>query len=104
MPVHQVLANGKVEADRGKAALTRGPIVYCVEGIDNNNHVFDLVIPNETEFQAGYQKNLLGGIVTISGKVKNISGKDRIIRAIPYYAWSHRGPGEMTVWLNRENN
>jgi DUF1680 family protein len=101
MPVRPVLAHENVKDDIGKVALTRGPIVYCVEGIDNNKRIFNMVIPDQTQFETEQWDGLLGGIIAITGNVKDKSGRKRILTSIPYYAWSHRGPGEMAVWLDR---
>ncbi|HES59938.1 MAG TPA: glycoside hydrolase family 127 protein, partial [Caldithrix sp.] len=103
MPVRRVIAHELVKDDQGKVALTRGPIVYCAEGIDNNNDVFNLVIPNDVELTAHYQNDLLGGVNIINGVVRDKSGEKRQMMAIPYYSWSHRGPGEMTVWFQRNS-
>ncbi|MEJ2544012.1 MAG: glycoside hydrolase family 127 protein, partial [Calditrichaceae bacterium] len=100
MPVRQVKAHELVKDDQGKVSITRGPIVFCAEGTDNKNDVFSLVIPENVEFNAHYQNDLLGGIMSISGVAADKSGKKRKLMLIPYYAWSHRGPGEMAVWLD----
>jgi DUF1680 family protein len=102
MPVRRVLANEKVEDDRNKVALVRGPIVYCAEGVDNDMRVLDLVIPDDAKLSNEYRQDLLKGLVVIKGEVLNKKGKERELVAIPYYAWSHRGPGEMAVWLWRK--
>ena len=102
MPVRRVISHEKVTENRHKVALVRGPLVYCTEWIDNNEKVLDLIIPDISEFQAEYQKDLLHGVVVITGNVIDVSGRNRILVAIPYYAWSHRGPGEMAVWLSRK--
>jgi DUF1680 family protein len=102
MPVRRVLAHEEVKSNRGKVALIRGPIVYCAEWVDNDLRVLNLVIPDKTEFTTEYRENLLNGVVVIKGKVLNKSGKKGELVSIPYYAWSHRGPGEMAVWLARE--
>lgn len=101
MAVRRVLANEKVKDDRNKVALVRGPIVYCAEWVDNDMNVLQFVIPDEAEFRSEYQQDLLNGLVVIKGKVLNKSGERKELVAIPYYAWSHRGPGEMAVWLSR---
>jgi DUF1680 family protein len=101
MPIRRVIANEKVRADIDKVALARGPIVYCAEGIDNDGKVLDMVIPDETELQAEYRANLLGGVTVITGNVRDENGEARKLTAIPYYAWSNRGPGEMAVWMPR---
>ena len=99
MPVRQVAANDKVTEDHHKLALVRGPLVYCAEGIDNSGRVMDLVFPEKTEFKSNYQSDLLNGVEVIRGEISDRTGKNRELIAIPYYAWSHRGPGEMAVWF-----
>lgn len=102
MPVRRVAANESVKDDENKVALTRGPIVYCVEGVDNGSKVLDLSIPDESEFQIEYRSDLLNGVAVIKGNVVNKSGRQQALTAIPYYAWAHRGNGEMAVWLPRK--
>jgi len=102
MPVRRVAANEKVKADENKVALMRGPIVYCAEGVDNGGRVLDLSIPDESKFQAEYENDLLGGVTLLTGKAMDQSGRQQALTAIPYYAWAHRGNGEMAVWLLRK--
>ncbi len=99
MPVRRVLANEKVEDDKNKVALIRGPLTYCAEGVDNKGEVLDRIIPDDAQFKIESRPDLLHGITEI--KVQYPKGKSDLIE-IPYYAWSHRGPGEMAVWLNRK--
>ena len=110
MPVRRVICNENVKDNRGKVALERGPLVYCAEWVDNGGGVLDLLLPDSIELESKYQEDMLGGIVIIKGKVfelkKSDDGKftgriDRELIAIPYYAWAHRGEGEMAVWLLR---
>jgi DUF1680 family protein len=98
MPVRRVLCHAKVVNNAGKVALERGPLVYCVEGVDNGAGVRDLVFPDDAALQAEYREDLLNGVVVVYGRV---AGKERELVAVPYYAWSHRGVGEMAVWLRR---
>jgi DUF1680 family protein len=102
MPIRRVLANPEVKDDRNKVALVRGTIVYCAEGVDNDTKVLDMVIPDDAKLKAEYRQDLLNGLVVIKGEVLNKKGRERKLLAIPYYAWSHRGPGEMAVWLSRK--
>ncbi|MBN1456459.1 MAG: glycoside hydrolase family 127 protein [Sedimentisphaerales bacterium] len=102
MPVRRVIAIDKVKDDINKTALVRGPLVYCAEWVDNDNKVLDMVIPDDAEFKTEYKKDLLNGVTVITGDVLDTSGKKRSLTAIPYYAWSHRSPGEMAVWLPRK--
>lgn len=108
MPVRRVAANPAVVADRGRIALQRGPIVYCAEWPDNpGGHVRNLVLPRSAVLKAQFQPELLKGVVRITAngmaltldKDGKIQRRDQPITAIPYYAWAHRGPGEMLVWL-----
>ncbi len=102
MPIRRVIADEKVKDDVGKTALVRGPIVYCAEWVDNDNKVLNMVIPDNAEFKTEYKKDLFNGVTVITGNVLDKSGNKRKLSAIPYYAWSHRGPGEMAVWLPRK--
>ncbi len=106
MPIRRVLAHEKVKANIGKVALERGPIVYCLEWPDNGtNNVFNMVIDDNDSLRAEFRKNLLNGIVIITGSIHYLEEKKKIKKnftAIPYYAWAHRGRGNMTVWINRK--
>jgi DUF1680 family protein len=102
MPVRRVIANEKVKDDRNKVALVRGPLVYCAEWVDNDGKVLDMVIPDNAELKTEHLKDLFNGVTVIMGDIMDKSGKERKLTAIPYYAWSHRGPGEMAVWLTRK--
>ncbi len=99
MPVRRIAAHDRVKDDQGKVALQRGPLVYCFEGIDNGGHILDRKLPDDMDFTAGFQPDLLGGITVIQGSAADGSTH---LTAIPYYAWSHRGIGEMAVWLPRK--
>jgi DUF1680 family protein len=108
MPVRMVEAHEAVKADRGRVAIERGPLVYCAEWVDNNGQVTNIMLPRTSAFDLKPEPDLLSGIVTINSKVPAATiGDDGIsimtaqqpFTAIPYYAWSHRGIGEMAVWL-----
>lgn len=113
MPVRRVLAHEKVMDDRGRVALERGAIVYCAEGEDNKDgNVLNLLLPDDSELTAEYRKDMLNGVGAIRGKARvvrrKLDGQPETIKervdfvAIPYYAWCHRGRGQMAVWLARE--
>jgi DUF1680 family protein len=101
MPVRLVQSHADVEENAGKVALERGPLVYCVEGIDNGGKALDLILPEQPDLSVEFNPDLFGGIVVIKGRVLQ-NGNIRELTAIPYYTWSHRGVGEMTVWLLSE--
>jgi len=108
MPIRRVLCNEKVEENREKVALERGPIVYCVEEVDNGKNVRKLVIPDNVALRSEYRKDLVGGVVIIHGIIPGMNlskegkseakNKKKFV-AIPYYAWGYRGEGQMAVWL-----
>jgi DUF1680 family protein len=96
MLVRQVVAHPAVEANRGRVALERGPVVYCVEGADNGGKVHDLTLTPQTQLTARPAPDFLTDCVLI--KASGPAGT-RPFTAIPYHLWSHRGPNEMAVWL-----
>ncbi len=100
MPAKRVLANDKVAADVGRAAVERGPIVYCAEWPDNDGNVLNLALSDNATLTAegDGRKDLLGGVTVICGRAEN--KQDLVL--IPYYAWANRGQGPMAVWLTRE--
>jgi len=97
MPIRRVLSNEKVKANAGRVALERGPLVYCAEGKDNGGHALDIVLGDDVKLKAEHRKNMLGGVTVITGALAG--GKPFL--GVPYYAWAHRGKGEMAVWLPR---
>jgi DUF1680 family protein len=103
MPVRRVVANANVNADAGRVALQRGPIVFCTEWPDNpDGKVLDLTLPDNQPLTAQFEPQLLNGVEVIKGRAINADDKEQDFTAIPYYAWANRGPGQMTVWLHRE--
>ena len=113
MPIRKVIAHEKVVDDAGKFALERGPIVYCAEWVDNDGHVLNLLLSKNGKFESEHRSDLLNGITVLKGKAlrlfqsrdgKEVRKREIDFVAIPYYAWAHRGAGEMTVWLPFEES
>jgi DUF1680 family protein len=109
MPVRRVVANDKVEADRGRVAVERGPLVYCAEAPDNDGRVSNLILTDGAVLAAEMKPELLNGVVVIKGEAEALSEKGgkavvekKAMTLIPYYAWANRGRGEMEVWIARE--
>jgi uncharacterized protein len=111
MPVQRVRAHSNIADDRGKVAFERGPIVFCLEGPDQPDPwLLDSVIPDTAIIQSSFNRNLLGGVQVLTGTAfsshrtqgggREIGPSKRFV-AIPYYAWSHRGQYQMTVWPAR---
>ena len=104
MEVRRVKANDQVEDDRGMLAMERGPIVYCLEGIDQpDSVVFNKFIPADTNIDATFDAKLLKGVMVLSGTAKEVakdgSIKDVPFKAVPYSTWNNRGAGQMEVWV-----
>jgi DUF1680 family protein len=97
MPVRRVVANEKVAADRGRVALMRGPIVFCVEGPDvGGGTARELVLADEAPLATEFRDDLLGGVQVVTGTAGEVP-----FTAIPYCTWANREQGEMAVWLRR---
>ena len=97
MSVRRVVAHDQVKDLAGKVALERGPVVYTCEETDNDVSVLEIALRDDDDVNAEFVPDLLGGITILRGT----SNTAPQWTAIPYYAWSHRGIGEMTVWFNR---
>ncbi|MCC6580637.1 MAG: glycoside hydrolase family 127 protein [Phycisphaeraceae bacterium] len=119
MPVRRTSAHPACRANVGMVALERGPIVYCLEQVDNGADLHRLSLPREAVIHARHQPGLLGGVTVLtiphgrrltdkgwSGRLYDgcspASQVRQTITAVPYAVWANRGKGEMTVWL-REN-
>ena len=108
MPIRRVVAHPSVEADEGRVALQRGPLVYALEGPDNaGGHVRNLLVTDESPLASEFRPDLLGGVQVVKGRSTSlayntkgeIERQEQAFTAIPYYAWANRGPGEMAVWI-----
>ncbi len=125
METRTVRANSKVEADRGQVAIERGPIVYCAEWPDNNFDIMSVLLNQEPQitmstmpdgaFIADSLKSVLSlyksqNVVTLTTNAQSLKfgtdGKlavsDQTLKLIPYFAWAHRGNGNMKVWLPQD--
>ncbi len=98
MSPRKVKAHEAVEADRGRVAFERGPLVYCAEWPDNDFDVREAVVDNDAEVEVESCSDMLYGIDILKTAAK-VDGTDRPLTLIPYYAWAHRGKGIMAVWL-----
>jgi len=104
MPVRRVYAHPQVKDDVGRVALARGPVVYCLEGADNGKALASLYLPPDAPLAAEHKADLLGGVTVIKAKalLRAADGQPPApadLVAIPYYAWDHRAPGPMMVWM-----
>ncbi len=104
-------ANPEVQADTGRAALRRGPVVYCIEAADNGERIFDLRVDSELMAEEEYSEEMKMPVITARGwrrkaekgrwLYRPVSGgmEETKIRFIPYYAYANRGESDMLVWV-----
>ena len=120
MPVVLMRANPAVREDIGKIAVTRGPLVYCLEETDNGADLHRIALATDAQFEIRHQPELLGGVTTLHcpGEQIRVHGfetdalyapADRALYSdtvpltwIPYYAWTNRSQGEMAVWVREK--
>ncbi|MBQ9559551.1 MAG: glycoside hydrolase family 127 protein [Bacteroidaceae bacterium] len=107
-----VQALERVSADQGRVAIERGPLVYCAEWPDNDFELGSILVNQQPAFdmQDSRLKSKDGGeygikTLTTDAQILNFDEKGKLttsdvrLKLIPYYAWNHRGPGRMMVWL-----
>ena len=105
----RILAHDNVTVNRGRTAIMRGPVVYCIEGADHGGDALNIFLPDDARLVAEHRGKLLGGVTVLKGKAMaanrdkdgSISTEEIDLTMIPYYAWCHRGANQMQVWLPR---
>jgi DUF1680 family protein len=113
MPARQVVCDPNVEENKGRRAILRGPVVYCLEDVDNPCRVDQVAIPDKAAFENEFQPDLLGGVTVLktNGRQQGLIETDQgfqaedcavALTAVPYYAWDNREPGRMVAWLPTE--
>ncbi|VBB05741.1 six-hairpin glycosidase [Lucifera butyrica] len=117
MPVEIVHAHPRVRENIGKVAIQRGPLIYCLEEADNGKGLAEVMLETNAGLAAKFDEDLFDGTVVITGNAKWYGGgigekhlyqfgeypaKHKAIKAIPYYLWGNRQPGnEMLVWVSK---
>lgn len=96
MPVILRKAHPRVKAHQGKVAVTRGPLVYCLEELDQPNLDIFSAHLDTASLEPQPDKVMLGGITKIQAK----SSGGKPLTLIPYFLWGNRGPSKMTIWIN----
>ncbi|MDR6551082.1 beta-L-arabinofuranosidase domain-containing protein [Paenibacillus qinlingensis] len=112
-------AHPQIRANAGKVAIERGPLVYCLEEVDNKAPLASVSLVTAEKLKAAYEAGLLGGAVSVEAEGlvdEDASWSDdtpyrplglqkaaeRVkLKAVPYYLWGNRGVGEMTVWIRQ---
>lgn len=109
MEVRRIATDSLVVDNRGKLAMERGPILYCLEGVDQpDKQVLNKFIAADAAIEAHYEADLLKGVVLLSGKAGQVDRDGAIdevpFKAIPYATWGNRGAHEMAVWVAESAN
>ncbi|GLX70931.1 hypothetical protein MU1_52790 [Paenibacillus glycanilyticus] len=114
MPIRRAYSHPNVHANAGRVALTRGPLVYCIEQTDHEADVAVIGLPGDAKLQSRHDASLLGGVTVLEGSavaMEQGDWQDDLYRseppawrnepftAIPYYAWDNREDGSMRVWI-----
>lgn len=117
MPVERVLPHLAIRQAAGQVALQRGPLIYCLEAADNGERLANVTIPSDSALSASFDDGLLGGATVIHGTAlrSEVNGDSPALyryqrgakqppdeftfKAVPYYMWANREPGEMRVWM-----
>ncbi|MEO5996534.1 MAG: beta-L-arabinofuranosidase domain-containing protein [Chitinophagaceae bacterium] len=111
MDVQRIVSNEEVKFNVNRVALQRGPLVYCVEGADNNGKAWNLVIPDNVKFttqqldvltEKVISLNTEAPVLEISADGMTVNTIKKTITAIPYYVWCNRGSNPMQVWIPRK--
>ena len=96
LPILVRHASSRIRGHKNKVAITRGPLVYCLENIDNPDiDIFKARI-DSASIWAEFSPALLGGVWLLRGITKNGEG----FSMIPYHLWANRGESQMAVWIN----
>ena len=117
MPVERVMPHPSIRQVAGQVALQRGPLLYCLEEVDNGPRLANVCVPGTSELAVEFDRELLGGATVISGQAlrteraedgaalythhsqMSYAAAGFSFKAIPYYLWANREPGEMRVWI-----
>lgn len=108
MDVRLVTGRKEIKQTNDRIAIQRGPLVYCVEGSDNDGKAWNIVLPANTVFSSTnyivsteqvIALKAEAPVVTVSADGLSVQTEKKTITAIPYYTWANRGQGQMQVWL-----
>ena len=108
MEVRMIVAKDSLKQDNNRIAIQRGPLVYCIEGSDNDNKAWNIVVPENSSFTAVPYKVLSENVIALQAELPvltvnengtEVKTEKKKITAIPYYTWANRGKNEMQLWL-----
>lgn len=113
MDIRYIYADTRIEADIGKCALMRGPLVYCFEDEDNEDINRLILLRNGSREISDCSASALGSfrqlrLPALSLGFSDLNGpysgtapteEERKCTAVPYYLWGNRSRGKMKVWM-----
>ena len=117
MPVERIMPHPNIRQAAGQIALQRGPLVYCLEEVDNGPRLANVCLPPSSELEVSFDSELFGGVTVITGQAIRVEPAEEsnalyrhhsradyerkafTFKAVPYYLWANRDPGEMRVWI-----
>jgi DUF1680 family protein len=117
MEAQLTAAHPEIRANAGKVAIERGPLVYCLEEIDNAGPLAAVSLVTSSALAVNFDSQLLGGAIVIEAEGRldeqgswqeetpyRPYGQQQAslpvkLKAVPYYLWGNRQLGEMTVWI-----
>jgi len=108
MPIRTIVSRKELLQNNGRVALQRGPLVYCVEGADNEGQAWNIIAPSNTSYSTEKFSILDEEVVSLIADLPTVKVADdglslttqkKKVRAIPYYTWCNRGSNQMQVWL-----
>lgn len=106
MPIQKVVSSNAVVANKDRIALQKGPLLYCIEGADNEGQAWNFIVPETTPFKEVAFDVLTEHVIALEGQLPVVSFENnqlktnlKTIRAIPYYTWCNRGSNPMQLWL-----
>ncbi len=120
MPVERMVSHPKVRQNAGQIALQRGPVVYCLEEVDNGTDLANVSLPRGSALATKFDPELFGGVSVITGTANRyvprawkgglyqpetvtlVDSPSFTFKAIPYCFWANRAPGEMRVWIRED--
>jgi hypothetical protein len=122
MTVERISPHPDIRQDAGCIALQRGPLIYCLEAVDNGPRLANIIIPHESKLTSEWDASLFGGVSVVTGDAMRIEPRNWqdglyhaqstfsyeatpiTFKAIPYCFWANREPGEMRVWIRESQN
>lgn len=109
MPARRLMAHPSVADATGKVALSRGPLVYCLESIDHDGRVRNLSLPDNAELRAEFKATLLGGVTVVratglASYAGEAAPQPAEMTAVPFYAAANRGATSRRVWVPRSSD